>query len=158
MPSMKSIITCAIGAVVLALIGVGIWSMTVVSAPTVGQGEAYKQINSGTNRLAQYDHFFALDADIQSQAVNAAAAQAQLDAFNKQYPPSSSAPFSVTEQRSNLLSNATGLVQLCTSNVNQYNNDAASYTKGQFLDAKLPSSENTGACTGASATPPAAQK
>jgi|GEM_PF-5280756 hypothetical protein len=134
--------------VVLAAIlaGWGIWAITVLASPVTGKAEAYKQINGANNQLAQYDHFFALDADIKSQATNAAAAKALLDQFNKQYPPSPSESFSITEQRANLQSNATGLTQLCTQNVNQYNNDAASYTKGQFLDSKLPWNESPSAC------------
>jgi cytoskeletal protein RodZ len=146
------------GVIALILFGIGIWIVTVIASPITGKAEAYKQINSANNQLAQYDHFFALDADIKSQATNAAAAKSAVDQFNKQYPPSPSESFSVTEQRNNLQANATGLVQLCTQNVNQYNNDAASYTKGQFQDSKLPWNENPAACTDPSLLPTAPQK
>lgn len=142
----------------IVVVSVGIWATTAALSPVTGKVEAYKQINSANNQLAQYDHFFTLDGDIRSQAANATAAKVQVDTYNKQYPPSPTESFSVTEQRNNLQANATGLLQICTSNVNQYNNDAASYTKGQFMDSKLPWNYSAAVCTDPSLLPPAPQK
>lgn len=139
------------------LIGGIIWGISVATSDVRGQGDAVRQINSGTNRIEQYDHFFKLDADIRSQAQNAANAKAQLDAFNKTTPPSSTESFSITESRNNLQSAYTGMTQICVSNVNKYNNDSASYTMAKFKDSGLPWNYNTNVCTNPDSLPAAPQ-
>lgn len=132
-----------------------IYAFTSVTSDARGKVDAQNKINSGTNRIEQYDHFFTLDGDIRTQAQNAALAKSQLDDFNKTTPPSSQESPQISEQRANLQSTYTGLVQLCTANVNQYNNDAASYTKAKFLDSALPWDYSTTVCTDPSKLPPA---
>lgn len=138
-------------------IGAMIWGFNVVISDAKGRGDAQMQINSGTNRIEQYDHFFKLDGDIRSQAQNAVNAKAALDAFNKTTPVTANEAFNISEQRNNLQATYTGLVQICTNNVATYNNDAASsYTKAKFLDSALPFSFEPAACSNLSLLPPAA--
>lgn len=133
--------------VTVAVIGGAVWGFGVLTSDLKGQGDATRQINSGTNRIGQYEHFFQLDANIRTQAKLSAAAQKDLDTFNKQFPPSSTEGFQITEQRGNLTRNVTGPRQLCVDNVNKYNNESKEYTKSKFVDSRLPWDFNTDACS-----------
>jgi hypothetical protein len=142
-------------AMALVLVTAGIlWGLGVFTADAKGRGDAYKQIHSGTNRIAQYDRFFQLDADIRTYAEQAAAAKQKLDEFNKQYPPSSTEAFNVSEMRTNLQNNQSGPEQLCRTDVNDYNNaSAATYTQGQFKASSLPWNYDVAVCTDPSKLP-----
>jgi hypothetical protein len=125
-----------------------LWAFSVAVSPVIGQGEQYKQINSSTNRTFQYQHFFDLNATIHTQAQNLKVAKQESKDFDKQYPPSSQEPFSITEIRGQKQANVTGLHQICISNVQKYNNDAQEFTRNIFLDKQLPSNINPSICEG----------
>lgn len=139
-------------------IGAVVWGISVATSDVRGQGDATKQINSGTNRIDQYTHFWTLDKDIRSQAQNIATAKQQLDDFNKAMPISKDEPFNISEQRTSLQNNYNGPLQLCRANVAQYNNDSKAYTSAKFKDSQLPWSYDPTACdspTNLPAAPPA---
>jgi hypothetical protein len=132
---------------VLALVtGAIFWGIGVATSDLKGQGDAIKQINSGTNRIEQYTHFWTLDKDIRSQAQNVATAKQQLADFNKAMPISKDEPFNISEQRTSLQNNYNGPLQLCRANVAQYNNDSKAYTSAKFKDSQLPWSYDPTAC------------
>jgi hypothetical protein len=138
------------------VIGAVLWGLGVFTAPVVGKGEQYKQINSAPNRTFQYQRFFDLDGTIRTQVRNAAKARDELTAFNASNTQRPDENFAITESRNQIRANAVGLGQLCQSNVNQYNNDAQEWTRDQFLDSKLPEHFNPGVCDDPSLLPPAA--
>lgn len=137
------------------LIGAIFWGISVATSDIKGQGDAQMQINSGTNRIGQYTHFWTLDKDIRSQAQNAATAKQQLDDFNKAMPISKDEPFNISEQRTSLQNNYNGPLQLCRANVAQYNNDSKAYTSAKFKDSQLPWSYDPAACESPTNLPPA---
>jgi hypothetical protein len=135
-------------AVILGFMAVGavIWGISVATSDIRGQGDAQMQINSGTNRIDQYTHFWTLDKDIRSQSQNVATAKQQLDDFNKAMPISKDEPFNISEQRTSLQNNYNGPLQLCRANVAQYNNDSKAYTSAKFKDSQLPWGYDPTAC------------
>lgn len=145
---MKHPVLAVVGGVLAVLLLSGItWAGSVLLAPVFGFGDAVKKTVTGTNILDQYEHFLTLDKDIRGEAQAAQLAQQKLDAFNKQYPPSPSESFTISEQRTNLQSDVTGPQQICMTNVAEYNNEAKAYTRTAFKDNRLPDSFDPAACT-----------
>ena len=146
---MKHPVRWAVIAAILlfVVLPLGTWAGSVILSPVFGAGNAVKKVMAPDNMLGQYQHFLALDKDIRSEAQNAQAAQKQLDAYNKQYPPNPDESFAVTQQRNNLQSQVSGPQQLCATNVAQYNNDAKAITSTLFKDNRLPASFDAAVCT-----------
>ena len=145
------IITIIVLAIVIPLLS---WGWSVLTAPVVGKGEQWKQIHDATNITFQYEHFFTLDADIRSQLRNLESARQEAAAFDKQYAPSATESFTISEQRGQKQANVTGLRQILQQNIATYNNDARTYTKARFLDAKLPDYWNPSVVDDATLVPP----
>jgi hypothetical protein len=134
-------------------IGAVIWGVSVATSDVRGQGDAQMQINSGTNRIDQYTHFWTLDKDIRAESANIATAKQQLADFNKSMPISKDEPFNISEQRTSLQNNYNGPLQLCRANVAQYNNDSKAYTSAKFKDSQLPWSYDPSVCDNPAALP-----
>lgn len=128
------------------------WIASLAMAPVLGFGGAVKQVFSSDNMLGQYDHFLKLDGDIRAEANQAAANQKALDTFNKSNPPGGS--WTIEQQRQSLAAAVSGPVNVCLSNVAQYNNDARALTKEAFKDHNLPDSFPAAACTDPTQLPP----
>lgn len=106
------------GLIVLAL-----WAGGVLFAPVKGRADAYKQQQSGTNRIFAQQHFETLFGDIRSS-------DAKLDqAFADKTQNPTNTFFATTY---------TGLVNVCLDQVNTYNQDAHKYLDKDFLSADLP--------------------
>lgn len=97
------------------------------SAPVRGKLQARQQINSGSYRIAAYDHFFDLCASVQSKEGSIAALQQEL----KTKPPQ--------DRVTQINASITALRAARIDDIRQYNADAAkSYTEGQFRASSLP--------------------
>lgn len=117
---------------VLGLLALGIaisligWGVGWFAAPYQGKLEARKQINSGSFRIAAYNHFFDLCAAVQSD-------EASLDAQRVELASATG------DDRARIEANIAGLSADRADAINQYNADAAkSYTVGQFRSSGLP--------------------
>lgn len=64
-----------------------VWSLGVFSSGAYGHGEQVKQVNSGQNRIASYNHFFDLKASYESQLKTVRIAKQTLNDFTKANPP-----------------------------------------------------------------------
>lgn len=96
------------------------------SAPARGALQAREQIQSGANRITQYNKFFNVCADI----------QAKEDAIRIMDRSLSTA---AVDDHERILINITALQTLRVKAIRQYNADAAkSYTNGQFRASDLP--------------------
>lgn len=112
-------------ALVLVLVGIS-WGVGWVAAPFHGKLQARQQINSGSFRIAAYNHFFDLCAAIQSD-------DARLDAQLVQLPTAKG------DDVSRIETNIAGITSDRADAINQYNADASkSYTIGQFKSSHLP--------------------
>jgi len=102
------------------------WGFGWVFAPAKGKLEARQQINSGSFRIASYDHFFDLCAAVQSDEARLAAQKVELRT-------------ATGDDRQRIEANIAGITADRADAVNQYNADAAkSYTEGQFRSSHLP--------------------
>lgn len=118
-----------------SVITVSLWAAGVIFAPQIGKGEARKQINSGSFRIAAYDHFFDLCAAVQGQ-------EAALDA---QYTERTTA---TGDDLQRVQANIAGISAQRGRSIAQYNADARkSYTVGQFRASDLPYQLSTTAYT-----------
>lgn len=123
-----------VGAVVFLLllcwsiVAVG-FGLRVATAGLVGRGQAHITIQSGSNRIAQYDKFFNTCASIQGL-------EGSIFELERSY---ASAPPADNFEASQRVSNLAGLRALRRQAIAQYNADAAkSYTNGQFRSSDLP--------------------
>lgn len=136
-----------LGLIVLWAIAAATFGLGVATAGIYGRGQQIRQVNSAENRTFQYNHFFNLNADVKSevQQINTtvAAVNGTTDAT----------------EHSRLNSVLLGLENICITNTNQYNADAAKVTTGAlFRDNNLPQTLPDGPTTNcttaiASATP-----
>lgn len=122
---MKDILAVIVGFSVIVAVGLGMWAAGVALAPVFGKGEAFKQQQRSTNRIASQERFEDLSADISVAGDRIAA----LDAAAKAAPDDHTARV-----------NATGARTYCLELVARYNADARKYTAAQFRAADLPSS------------------
>ena len=108
----------------IVLFGFG---LRVATAGIVGRGQAHIQIQSGSNRIAQYDKFFNECASIQGLEGQIKEQQNLLGT-------------AVTEaDRSRISANLAGVAGLRHIAIAQYNANARkNYTDGQFRDSDLP--------------------
>ncbi len=114
-----------IAASILAIVVIiaGLWGLGVIAAPWQGKGEAYKQKESGTNRIAAQERFETMYADV-------LASDQRLDILAQAKKDS---PDSVVA-----VSNYTGAVAYCIQIRNDYNAEARKYTAEQFRASDLP--------------------
>lgn len=110
--------------VVIWLVVMGFVGLRTASAGILGRASAHRQIESGTNRISQYEHFFNLSADYQSDVQQLHVAE--------------------TEQLGQQV--ITGISFHCIGLSNQYNADAQEYTRNQFLSSQLPTRLDSAAC------------
>lgn len=103
------------------------FGLRVATAGLVGRGEAHIAIQSGSNRIAQYNKFFNICASVQSLE----------DRIDQQTEALKQATNPVDQQR--IRDNLAGIRGLRSEAINQYNADASKdYTDGQFRASKLP--------------------
>lgn len=96
------------------------------TAPAKGKLEARKAINSGSFRIAAYDHFFNLCASVQTD-------DARLDAQATELSTATG------DDIQRVQANIAGLTADRAEAINEYNADARkSYTIGQFRSSQLP--------------------
>lgn len=128
--------------VVIVAVVVGLWLGGVFASPAVGRANAYKDKHSATNWTQAQAGFERDWASIKKLDKQAAAAKADMDAFDKQHPVNPSAqPMPgdpVEEQRGNLSSDYRGARQQCQNAVADYNAAARTYTLRDFRSADLP--------------------
>ncbi|WP_433475260.1 hypothetical protein ACQPZP_42475 [Spirillospora sp. CA-142024] len=101
-----------------------------VTAPWRGAAEKREQVEgSGTYRIAAYDHFFDLCAQVQSDEASIRNLRREL----------TSEPKPGDERAMQINASITALENNRAENINQYNADAAKkYTEGQFRSSGLP--------------------
>jgi flagellar biosynthesis/type III secretory pathway M-ring protein FliF/YscJ len=105
------------------VIGALIWVITVVSSDTKGAGDAHKQNQSGTNRIAKQEMFQQLYNDIKAADQN----------VDLMYQTKTDDPSYVNK------TNYTGAVAHCRQLVANYNAEAKKYTSADWRDNELPS-------------------
>ena len=110
------------------LIGVVWWGFTVAASDPKGRGDAIKEKNSSTNRIAAQQRFEDLYADIRATDAKLAPAKAALDQN----------PSSQVRQ-----TDFTGLTNYCLDAVGDYNAEARKYLSSQFRAIDLPSQIDT---------------
>ncbi|MGP4028392.1 hypothetical protein [Actinomadura sp. 3N407] len=132
---------------IMYVFGWGFFSKT--TAPWRGAAEKREQIEgSGEYRIAAYDHFFDLCAQVQSDEASMRNLRRELK----------SEPKPTDERAMQINASITALENNRAENINQYNADAAKkHTEGQFRSSGLPyrlslSTEET-ACTSSSPSP-----
>ena len=113
----------------LAIVGgVASYALGWFAAPYQGKLQARQQINSGSFRIAAYDHFFDLCASVQTADNNIVTQTGLLKLYTK-----GSSDYNRT------VANIGGLMAARADGINQYNADASkSYTEGQFRASNLP--------------------
>lgn len=115
------------GLVLLGGIIVGVFVIQWGTAPVRGKLSAREQIQSGSNRIVSYNHFFDLCASIQ-------ATEAVLSASLDELKSTSNA-----DDKERVRTNITGLRAQRARSIAQYNVDARkNYTIGQFRSSSLP--------------------
>lgn len=98
-----------------------------ITAEPKGKLQAREQIQSGSNRIAAYNHFFDLCAAVQSDEATIASLKEELGTG-----PSES-------RRGQIQATLTALRAARAEKINQYNADARKdYTTGQFRSSGLP--------------------
>lgn len=123
-------------------IPLGVWGLRVAFAGVNGRGNQIIQVNNATNRTEQYNHFFDLKKDYDSQIAAIAINGKALAAI----PSGSTDPQSV-QDRSADEQNVTGARTVCTNTANTYNEDSLKTTTGaQFKSWNLPDQLDASAC------------
>lgn len=114
--------------VILIVLAIGalVFGIRWVVAKPAGKLQAREQIQSGSNRIAQYDHFFALCASVKTK-------EATIAALQEEYRTATVA------RRQQIGAFITANRAGRADTINTYNADAsASYTSGQFRSSNLP--------------------
>lgn len=116
-----------VGVLVLVALVVGVgWAWTYLTASTSGKVSAQKQIQSGSSRIAAYNHFFDLCASVQTL-------EGQLAAQTAALPTATGADYGRVQ------ANIVGIEGARAGAIAQYNADARKgYTIGQFRSSQLP--------------------
>lgn len=97
------------------------------AAPWHGKLEARQEIQSGSSRIANYNHFFNLCASVQSNEARVDELTTVIDVTQSQ------------SEKDRLQISLAGVRALRAEGINQYNVDARKdYTQGQFRDSDLP--------------------
>jgi len=132
-------------AAVLWGIAAGIWGLGVATAGIYGRGTQIRQVNSAANRTFQYNHFFNLYSDVKSEVQQIGTTNATLGATTDE------------AEHTRLSSVLLGLENICITNTNQYNADAAKVVTGAlFRDSSLPQTLPDGPTTNCTAAIPSA--
>lgn len=105
------------------IIGLLSWGFKVFTAPVKGQGDAYREQQSSTNRIASQARFEDLYQEILQSDAKLAPAKAALDVNPKD-------PIKSTEY--------TGLMNYCLDVVGDYNAEARKYLAKDFRAIDLP--------------------
>lgn len=113
-------------------LGWGLWALGVFTSPIKGQGDAFKQQQSSSNRIVQQAEFEDLYAEYQDALVKIKPAR---DAV-KQNPDS-------TIKQTEL----TGLINYCVDVAGDYNAESRKYLAADFKAIDLPAQLDRSACT-----------
>lgn len=118
----------AVGVILVVMaISVAGWAWRYFTAAPKGIVEAEEQINSGNNRIQNYDHFFDMCSAIQTN-------KNQLRTQKDMLEMAESA-----DERERIRATIAGVKSQLNRNVNQYNADShKEYTQARFKDASLP--------------------
>lgn len=118
--------------VFIAVVGIAWWAFGVATAPVKGQGDAYKQKESASNRIVKQAFFEDTYADYESTVAKLKPAKQAL----KQNPDS------VIKQ-----TEYTGLQNYCLDVVASYNAESNKYLAADFKRVDLPYELDRNACT-----------
>lgn len=114
---------------VCALLALGGWAWMYITAEPKGIAEAERQIESAPSRIANYEHFYDLCAEVQGLEASLSAQRVALEATGSE------------SERERLRSNIAGLTAQRARTIARYNADARkSYTRARFLGQDLPRS------------------
>lgn len=119
------------GIVILAILAVitmifGGWAFKYFTAPIQGRVDAEQRIESGTNRIQQYNKFFDLCASAQTTQTSLQTQKEMLELVDG-------------KEAERIRSNVAGMTAQLARTVNQYNVDARKdYTAARFHDSDLP--------------------
>ena len=120
----RAVVWIAIAVVLVGVLAIAIWGFKVATSDIKGQGDAQRQKNAATNRIAAQERFESLHAEIlaadQRIGILAGAVKADPSYTNK--------------------TNLTGAQTYCLSVVADYNAEARKFTAAQFRAADLPAS------------------
>ena len=114
--------------VFIAVVSIAWWAFTVAASDPKGRGDAIKEKNSSTNRIAAQQRFEDLYADIQATDAKLGPAKLALDAN----------PDSQIKQ-----TEFTGLSNYCLDVVGDYNAEARKYLAKDFRAFDLPAQIDT---------------
>lgn len=114
-------------AFVVAGLSIGAFALEWYTIPFFGKLEARQQIQSGSSRIVNYNHFFNLCASVQALEDRQAIALTSQDQAPNDF------------ERYRVSQNIAGIAGLRAEAIRQYNQDALKdYTAGQFRDSDLP--------------------
>ena len=119
------------GIVILAIVVLiamifGGWAFRYFTAPIQGRVDAEQRIESGTNRIQQYNKFFDLCANAQTTQTSLQTQKDMLESMEG-------------KEAERIRSNVAGMTAQLARTVNQYNVDARKdYTAARFHDSNLP--------------------
>jgi hypothetical protein len=114
-----------VAVVFVGLIGIGLWAFGVVTAPWAGQGGAFKQQQSATNRVQKQEMFEQIAADFDGYLVKiqiAVQAAKEATGINKEL------------RQTELV----GLRQTCVDSAQQFNAESRKYSSRVWKSAGLP--------------------
>ncbi len=120
---------------VVAVIGIGAWGFSVLTAPVAGQAGAFKQQQSTLNRVQQQAKFEQIAADYDGYLVQIKNAKIALK----------TASATTRDQRETEL---IGLRQVCVSTAQDFNAESRKYLARVWKSAGLPETLNPSACSG----------
>lgn len=117
--------------IVLSVVGVIAFIVTVYfvqyeTAPLRGKVQEQEQLESGSNRIQQYQDFFDLCANVQTEKQTLKAQQHLLKTIKD------------SGYRERIQTNITALQSSIANDVNQYNARSHMYTTKRFKDSQLP--------------------
>lgn len=103
------------------------WAWRYYTAAPKGIVQAEEQINKGSNRIQNYDHFFDLCSVIQTNKTQLQTQKDMLEMAETQ------------KERTRIRATIAGVTAQLSRNVNRYNADShKEYTKARFKDESLP--------------------
>ena len=118
-----------------AVLGIALWGFGVLSSPIRGQGEAFQQQQSATNRVQQQAKFEQIAADYDGYLIQIQNAQAALK---------SASPDTRSQRETELI----GLRQICVTAAQDFNAESRKYLAREWKSAGLPEHLNPLACQG----------
>lgn len=113
--------------VVMMAVAAASWVWRYYTAAPKGIVQAEEQINKGSSRIQNYNHFFDLCSAIQTNKTQLRTQKDMLEMAES------------TDERERIRATIAGVKAQLNRNVNQYNADShKSYTKARFKDSSLP--------------------